>query len=145
MRDIFIPIIKFFGIDILGLLIKLSKIFDRLSENDQSSMPTCNRVRPVTLLNQDYKILTKIITKLITSVLGSVCKSSQSCSIPGFNICSAASNLISIIEDVNLNKTYAALLSLGFFEAYDRVNHIYIFSRKVCLSVCLSQKVQKLG
>ena len=89
-------------------------------------IPLVTELRPITLLNQDYKILTRILSKRLTSVLGTVCKSVQSCSVPGVSICTSASNLISTIEGVVRNNSTAALLSLDMFKAYDRVNLRYL-------------------
>ena len=89
-------------------------------------IPLVTELRPITLQNLDYKFLTKILAKRLTAVLGKLCKSVQSCSVPGANICTAASNLISTIEGVMRNGGRAALLSLDLYKAYDRVHLGYL-------------------
>ena len=84
-------------------------------------IPLASELRPVTLLNHDYKLLTKILAKRLTGILGTICKSVQSCSVPGANICTSASNIISTIEAVARSTSAAAIVSLDFFKAYDRV------------------------
>ena len=56
-------------------------------------IPLVSELRPLTLLNVDYKILTKILAKRLISVLATVCRSPQSCTVPGSNICSSATSL----------------------------------------------------
>ena len=85
-------------------------------------IPMVTQLRPITLLNIDYKLLTKILMRRIGKVLGSVLKSVQSCSVPGSNICSAAVNLVSVVEGVERLGMSAAVLSLDLFKAFDRVN-----------------------
>ena len=85
-------------------------------------VPLVTDLRPITLLNIDYKLLTKILTRRIGRVLGSVIRSVQSCSVPDTNICSAAVNLVSTVEGVERLGMSAAVLSLDLFKAFDRVN-----------------------
>ena len=49
-------------------------------------MPRVDQLRPITLLNLDYKILSKVITNRLLRVMGEVVRSGQSCSVPGQNI-----------------------------------------------------------
>ena len=89
-------------------------------------IPLVSELRPITLLNLDYKLLTSILAKRLTSVLGQVCKSVQSCSVPGASICTSATNIISTIEEITRNNSSAALLSLDLQKAYDNVHLGYL-------------------
>ena len=62
-----------------------------ISKVPPDQVPLVEELRPITLLNSDYKILTKVISKRIIEILPYVIRSPQSCSVNGTNICVAAS------------------------------------------------------
>ena len=80
-----------------------------------------DELRPITLLNSDYKILSKWFVKRMKPVLPFVIKSGQLCTIEKKNILYGVSNIISSILDVKQRDSQACLVSLDFFKAYDRV------------------------
>ena len=84
-------------------------------------VPTVEELRPITLLNSDYKILAKWFVMRMKPVLPKVIKSGQLCTIGGKNILFGISNIISSILEVKRRKSQACLLTLDFFKAYDRV------------------------
>ena len=84
-------------------------------------VPGVDELRPITLLNADYKLLTKMIVARLLPLLEKVIKSSQLCSVGGKNILFGAANIISSIEFINKFKLKGFLFSLDFFKAYDRV------------------------
>ena len=84
-------------------------------------VPTVEELRPITLLNTDYKILSKILVKRIRPVLPDIIKSGQLCSVGDKNILFGVNNILSSILYINSKKRKACLLSLDFFKAYDRV------------------------
>ena len=85
-------------------------------------VPLVIELRPITLLNVDYKILTKIFVKRLMRVMSSLIRSCQSCSVNGSIICTAGINLVSLIEGVARSCGQAAIISLDLYQAYDRVN-----------------------
>ena len=89
-------------------------------------VPLVSELRPITLLNADYKFLSKILANRILKVLPSVIKSVQSSCVAGANICSSAFNLVSLIQKVESIKAQAAILSLDIFKAFDRTNLLYL-------------------
>ena len=78
--------------------------------------------RPVSLLNTDYKILSKILTNRISTVLPTIVPEEQKCGINGRKMNHVIRNLASY-KDHAMN---------GFFvlvdqaKAFDRVNHVYL-------------------
>ena len=80
-------------------------------------IPLVTELRPITLLNVDYKVMTGILSKRIFKILHKVIRSPQSCGVLGANICTSACNLISLIEAVEKSGKPAAILSLDLFKA----------------------------
>ena len=86
-----------------------------------TGVPKVTQLRPITLLQCDYKILTKILVGRLLPVLPEVISSGQLCSVQGRNILHGASALMSsllYIEEFNIP---AAVVSLDQWKAYDRV------------------------
>ena len=84
-------------------------------------VPAVDELRPITLLNCDYKILTKYFTRRLVPVLPEVILSGQLAGIPGGNILFGITNLLSSVEYVALKKFGAAIINYDMFKAYDRV------------------------
>ena len=78
-------------------------------------------LRPITLLNADYKILSKLLVRRVKPILPKIIKSGQLCTIGDKNILFGVSNIISSILHVKSKRKKACILSLDFFKAYDRV------------------------
>ena len=77
--------------DLEGAMRLLSKV---------EGVPLVTELRPITLLNTSYKLLSRILSKRLARLLGTLLRSVQSCSKPGGNICSSAVNLISTVEGI---------------------------------------------
>ena len=97
-----------------------------MSKVSDDCVPLLEELRPLTLLNSDYKLLTKILSRRILKVLPSVILSVQSSCLPGNNICAAAFNLISVTQAIEKTNGKAAIVSLDFMKAYDRVNLFFL-------------------
>ena len=89
-------------------------------------VPSVSELRPITLLNCDYKILTKCFVKRLAPLMHEVILSGQLCSNGDKNILFGASNVISSIDYVNSHKIPAFLVSFDMFKAYDRVMLSYL-------------------
>ena len=76
-----------------------------------------------TLLNCDYKILTKAFVKKFCPVMKDII---QLCSVEDKNILHGVMSIISSIDYVNLHKIPAYLVSFDMFKAYDRVMLDYL-------------------
>ena len=84
-------------------------------------VPQIDELRPITLLNADYKILSKLLVSRMKPILGKVILSRQLCTVQGRNILFGVNNIISSLLYVNAMKKKACILSLDFYKAYDRV------------------------
>ena len=65
-------------------------------------VPSVDELRPITLLNCDYKILTKWLVRRMKPVLPYVIKSGQLCTVGQKNILFGVSNILSSILDVKI-------------------------------------------
>ena len=86
-----------------------------------NEVPRIDELRPITLLNTDYKILSKVFVKRMKPVLPKVIRSGQLCTVGEKNILFGVSNLLYTIFHVKDRKRRACILSLDFYKAYDRV------------------------
>ena len=86
-----------------------------------NGVPKVDELRPITLLNCDYKILSKLLVLRMKPILPKVIKSGQLCTVGRKNILFGVNNVISSILYSNQKHIGACLLSLDFFKAYDRV------------------------
>ena len=84
-------------------------------------VPAVDELRPITLLNCDYKILSKILVRRMRPKLPFIIKSGQLCTVGKKNILFGISNVLSSLFQVQQENREACLISLDFFKAYDRV------------------------
>ena len=89
-------------------------------------VPAVSELRPITLLNCDYKILAKCFVKRLTPMMCEVILSGQLCSNGNKNILFGISNVISSIDYINMHKVPAYMSSFDMFKAYDRVMLVYL-------------------
>ena len=68
--------------------------------------------RPISLLNVDYKIISKAITIRLSKVIESIAYSDQTCSVPGRTIFSNVSLLRDILDHIELTAECAILVNL---------------------------------
>ena len=84
-------------------------------------VPAMDELRPITLLNSDYKTLSKWLLLRVKPKLPLIIKSGQLCTVGRKNILFGVSNILSSIFQVQQEKKQACLISLDFFKAYDRM------------------------
>ena len=94
--------------------------------------------RPISLLNVDYKILSKILTKRLTKFMNEIIPIEQKCGVK-------ERKLTDIIRNIDTFRQYANegyIVLLDQTKAFDRVNHNYLF--KVLEKVGVKGKTLKL-
>lgn len=94
---------------------------------DKDNADLLSNWRPISLLNCDYKILSKVLSLRLSSVLDEIVHPDQTCSIPGRTIQDNVHLIRNIIEYVNDKNMSAAIISLDQSKAFDRVSHEYLF------------------
>ena len=82
--------------------------------------------RPITLLNTDYKLLTKIIATRLGQILPDIIDKNQVCSIKGRKIYHHTFLLRDLIQLHNNTKTPLYILNIDQEKAFDRVNWDYL-------------------
>jgi exonuclease III len=84
--------------------------------------------RPISLLNVDYKILTKVLTTRLSRVIGKIVHPDQTSSVPGRSILDNLHLIRNLIDYLEFKDLPGILVSLDQQKAFDRVNHHYLFS-----------------
>ena len=82
--------------------------------------------RPISLLNVDYKIISKAITIRLSKVIELIVHSDQTCSVPGRTIFSNVSLLRDILDHIELTRECAILVNLDQEKAFDRVDRSFL-------------------
>ena len=86
-----------------------------------AGVPQVDELRPITLLNCDYKLLTKLFVLRMIPIMIFIIRSGQLCSVGSKNILFGVSNVLSSILYIKEKRLGACMISLDFFKAYDRV------------------------
>ena len=89
-------------------------------------VPAVTELRPITLLNCDYKILAKCFVKRLTPMMCEIILSGQLCSNGNKNILFGVSSIISSIDYINKFMVPAYMSSYDMYKAYDRVMLNYL-------------------
>ena len=82
--------------------------------------------RPLSMLNNDYKILARVLANRIKGVIGTVVGNTQAYSIPGRDIADTVSSIRDTIQHMKAQNT-GIVLSLDLNKAFDRVDHKYLY------------------
>jgi len=83
--------------------------------------------RPLTLLNTDYKLLTRIIANRLRPCLTDILHPAQHCGIPGTTVFEALATIRDAVAYAEVSGTPLCILSIDFTEAFDRISHAYLF------------------
>ena len=81
--------------------------------------------RPISLLNTDYKILTKILANRLKTVIGQVIGHTQTYSIPGRDIADSIHTVRDTAREMTVQGGY--LLGIDLEKAFDRVEHFFLW------------------
>ena len=83
--------------------------------------------RPITLLNTDYKILTKALANRLQQTLPLLIHTDQTACIPGRTINDNLRLIQDAIHYANKTQTPLAIISVDQLKAFDPVSHYYLF------------------
>jgi hypothetical protein len=90
-------------------------------------------LRPITLLNTDYKILACIFAQ---PLLARHLKDTQFCGVPSNSILDAAATIRDIIPFAETEKFPLCMLSIDFKNAFDNIAHEYLFQTLKRYGIC---------
>ena len=99
-------------------------------------VPGVDELRPITLLNCDYKLLTKWMARRLKPLMKKIIKSGQLCGGGDKNILFGVQNVLSGMAYIKKKNLSAALVSLDFFKAYDRVYLPYLLKVLKKMNFC---------
>lgn len=87
---------------------------------------TIENLRPITLLNSDYKIFARVMMQRFNSVIGSVTGAYQTSVGKNRTILQTLCNYRDLIATADACRIHCALVSLDFEKAFDKINHLYL-------------------
>jgi ribonuclease HI/exonuclease III len=83
--------------------------------------------RPITVLNTDYKILTKLLANRLAPVASSLINENQAGFLPGRSISDQVRTAKLLIEYAERSETNGAIVALDQEKAYDKIAHNYLW------------------
>ena len=83
--------------------------------------------RPISLLNVDYKIISKCLCNRLRSVIGTIVNVDKTCGVPERSIVDNLHLIRNVITYVNDKDLQCALVTLDQAKAFDRVSHTFLF------------------
>ena len=97
---------------------------------DKPERPDLKNYRPISLLNDDYKIISKTISNKLRPHMAKLVHENQQCSIAGRQILNHYFHFIKdIITNTQEKQTHAAIISLDQKNTFNRVDHDYLFKK----------------
>jgi exonuclease III len=94
---------------------------------DNSKAENLKYWRPISLLNVDYKLLSKALTNRLSRVMSDIINVDQTCSVKGRSITDNVHLLRNIVDYSNDKNVHCALVSIDQSKAFDRVSHEFLF------------------
>ena len=83
--------------------------------------------RPLTLLNSDYKLLTRIIANRMGPWMTNITQWSQHCGPHGNTIFDAAAAIRDVVAYAEISGPPLCVLSIDFKDAFHKISHNYLF------------------
>jgi hypothetical protein len=87
---------------------------------------TTGDYRALTLLNVDYKILTRAIANRLKPTLPKTMHPQQHCGVPGTTVFDAVATIQDAIAYADFKKAPLCVVSLDFHTAFDKISHAYL-------------------
>ena len=103
---------------------KLSYI--TLLPKDEKYRKEVSKYRPVSLLNTDYKVISKMLTLRLRKVMHKLVHKDQQCAVKGRKVQNHLHNIREIITYCKVKETPARIISLDQEKAFDRVSHSFL-------------------
>ena len=104
----------------------MGESYIKLLSKKKTDKTQTKNYRPISLLNTDYKILTKVIANKIKPYLKDLVHPDQQCSIKDRNINNHNHFIRDVIHYAKDKNIEASILALDQEKAFDRVSHTYL-------------------
>ena len=98
----------------------------RLIYKKRGDIKNLKNWHPISLLNVDYKIISKVLTSRLAKVLESIVNPDQTCSVPGRSIFSNVTLLHDITDYIQETDECTILVSSDQEKAFDRVDCTFL-------------------
>jgi hypothetical protein len=83
---------------------------------------------PITLLNKDYKLVTRMIAQRLKPIIEKHLSKTQFCGFLGNTILDAVATVRDTIAFAEYTNTPLCIMALGFKQACDNISNEYLFS-----------------
>ena len=93
-------------------------------KNDRNEI---SNYRPITILNSDYKILTKVLALRLAKVAPSLLHKSQAGFVPGRSIAEQTKLIEMMIDYAEVSEQNGVIVALDQEKAYDKIAHDYLW------------------
>ena len=93
---------------------------------DEKNPEDPKNYRPISLLNVEYKLITRCLASKLSRKIGSLVNIDQTCSVPGRSIIHHNHYIRDLITHAEIRNERAAILSLDQAKAFDRVSHSWL-------------------
>ena len=97
-----------------------------LPKLNKNKFDLCNN-RPITLLNRDYKILSKVINNRLYPLLTKLIEDDQNGFIKGRNAADNIRLMFNVIDYANNEDLSGAVLPVDLYKAFDSLRWSFIF------------------
>jgi hypothetical protein len=87
-----------------------------------------NDLRPISLTNFEYRIFTKILVNRFNKIGPFLFQDTQTCSVRGRRINDSINAIKDVIDDANLKKIEAFIVSVDQKKAFDSMSHRYLYA-----------------
>lgn len=91
--------------------------------------------RPISLLNSDYKILSKILSSRVKNFLKLIISKEQKCGIPGRRIEEVHLNIEAVLSESSRSEIPITLLTIDQSKAFDKVSQTFLFQSMEALGI----------
>ena len=93
-------------------------------KNDRNEI---ENYRPITIVNTDYKILTKVLALRLAKVAPSLLHKSQAGFVPGWSIAEQTKLIEMMIDYAEVSEQNGLIVALDQEKAYDKIAHDYLW------------------
>ena len=96
-------------------------------DDDESKRSSLKYWRPISLLNVDYKVVSKSLANRLSRVLHIIVSEDQTCSVPGRSIIDNLHLIRGVFDFVGGRNISCGLNNFDQKKAFDRVSHMHMF------------------